>query len=193
MSFDTGISTGISLTKSLTGLKKVLGSLTLGGYDQSRFTPNDLSFSFASDQSRDLVVGIQSITSTNQNGTSNSLLPSGIVAYIDSTVPEIWLPVEACLAFENAFQLTYDKNSSLYLVDDDLHDSLVAQNATVSFTLGHTGTGGETINITLPYQSFDLDIMPPAKGVKSESRYFPLQRAKNDTQYTLGKTFFQEA
>lgn len=181
------------LTKSLIGLKKVLGSLTLGGYDQSRFTPNDLSFSFASNPVRDLVVGIQSITSTNQNGTSSSLLPSGIMAYIDSTVPEIWLPIEACLAFEKAFQLAYDKTSSLYLVDDDLHDSLIAQNANVSFTLGHTNTGGETINITLPYRSFDLQVTPPVAGVQSNSRYFPLQRAANDTQYTLGRTFLQEA
>lgn len=174
-------------------LKKVLGSLTLGGYDQSRFVPNDLSFSFAPSELRDLVVGIQSITSTQQNGTSSSLLPSGIMAYIDSTVPEIWLPVEACLAFETAFKLTYDKKSSLYLVDDDLHDSLVAQNANVSFTLGLTGTGGKTINITLPYHSFDLQVSPPVAGVESASRYFPLRRAENNTQYTLGRTFFQEA
>lgn len=174
-------------------LKKVLGSLTLGGYDQSLFTPNDLSFSFASDQLRDLVVGIQSITSTNQNGTSSSLLPHGIMAYIDSTVPEIWLPIEACQAFEKAFQLTYDSKTSLYLVDDDLHASLVAQNANVSFTLGHTETGGDTINITLPYRSFDLLVTPPVANVESNSKYFPLQRANNDTQYTLGRTFLQEA
>lgn len=138
-------------------------------------------------------MGIQSITSTYQNGTSSSLLPSGIMAYIDSTVPEIWLPIEACLAFEKAFELKYDKKSSLYLVDDDLHDSLVAQNANISFTLGHTGTGGETINITLPYRSFDLQVSPPVTGVDLASKYFPLRRAENDTQFTLGRTFLQEA
>lgn len=167
--------------------------MTLGGYDQSLFTPNDLSFAFASNENRDLVVGIQSITSTNQNGTSHSLLPSGITAYVDSTVPEIWLPIEACLAFEEAFQLTYDKKSSLYLVDDGLHNSLVAQNATVSFTLGRNSTGGEAFNITLPYRSFDLQVKPPVAGVASNSKYFPLKRATNDTQYTLGRTFLQEA
>lgn len=174
-------------------LKKVLGSLTLGGYDQSRFMPNDLSFPFAPNDLRDLVVGIQSITSIQQNGTTSSLLPSGIMAYIDSTVPEIWLPLEACLAFEKAFKLTYDTKSSLYLVNDNLHNSLLAQNANVSFTLGRADTGGETINITLPYHSFDLQVSPPVAGVASASRYFPLRRAQNDTQYTLGRTFFQEA
>lgn len=34
-------------------LKKVLGNLVLGGYDQSRFTPNNMSFSFAPDTDRD--------------------------------------------------------------------------------------------------------------------------------------------
>jgi hypothetical protein len=172
-------------------LKKVLGSLTLGGYDESRFTPNELKFSFAPDNSRDLVVGLQSIISTNTNGTVHSLLPSGILAYVDSTVPHIWLPVEACQAFEEAFGLTYDKESELYLINDTLHDALVAQNASITFTLGRLQTGGQTVNITLPYDSFDLQATPPF--VKKRTRYFPLQRAANDTQYTLGRTFLQEA
>jgi hypothetical protein len=29
--------------------------------------------------------------------------------------------------------------------------------------------------------------------VSNQTRYFPLQRAANDTQYTLGRTFLQEA
>lgn len=137
------------------------------------------------------MVGLQSIISTNTDGTVHSLLPSGILAYVDSTVPQIWLPVEACQAFEEAFGLTYDKESKLYLVNDTLHDTLVAQDASITFTLGHLQTGGQTINITLPYDSFDLQATPPF--AKKRTRYFPLQRAENDTQYTLGRTFLQEA
>lgn len=55
-------------------LKKVLGSLTLGGYDQSRFTPNNMTFSFAPDTDRNIVVGIQLIISTDQDGTKQDLL-----------------------------------------------------------------------------------------------------------------------
>ncbi len=174
------------------GLKKVLGSLTLGGYDQSRFTPNDLSFDFAQNQSRDLVVGIQSIVSTNANGTSSSLLPSGIPAYIDSTVAGITLPTEACQAFERAFGLTYDEKRKLYPVDDALHPALLEQNASVTFTIGQTtAAGGKIMNITLPYASFDLKATPPF--VNKTTNYFPLQRANDPTQYTLGRTFLQEA
>lgn len=173
------------------GLKKVLGSLTLGGYDQSRFTPNQLSFFLAPAKNRDLVVGIQAITSTAENGTSSSLLPTGVLAYVDSTIAEIWLPKEACQVFEKAFGLTYDEANNLYPVSDALHQALLAQNASISFTLGETGSGGQTINITLPYASFDLQATPPV--VSKTTKYFPIKRANNATQYTLGRTFLQEA
>lgn len=172
-------------------MKKVLASLTLGGYDESRFTPNDLSFEFAPDNQRDLVVGIQSITSTDQGGTTHNLLPSGILAYVDSTVPQIWLPSDACRAFEKAFGLTYNEVSKVYPVNDTLHKKLLAQNANITFTLGNTETGGKTVDIVLPYQSFDLQASTPF--VQNNTRYFPLQQADNETQYTLGRTFLQEA
>ena len=172
-------------------LKKVLASLTLGGFDQSRFIPNPLSISFAPDNDRDTVVGIQSIKATNQNGTTSNLLPHGILAYVDTTIPYIWLPLEACEAFEKAFGLTWDETSELYLVDDALHTHLLAQNATIEFTLGDGVSGGQTVDITLPYASFDLIAKYPL--VENTSSYFPLKRAANETQYTLGRTFLQEA
>ncbi|KAL8729178.1 MAG: hypothetical protein Q9166_004917 [cf. Caloplaca sp. 2 TL-2023] len=172
-------------------LKKVLGSLTLGGYDQSRFKANNMSFSFAPDTDRDIVVGIQSIISTDQDGTTHDLLPTGINAYVDSTIAQIWLPLEACRAFEKAFGLTYDPENNLYPVSNTLHKQLLAQNASIAFTLGNSDSGGQTIDIALPYDSFDLQAKPPFTA--NATRYFPLQRAANDTQYTLGRTFLQEA
>ena len=184
-------STELALTKRI-GLKHVLGSLVLGGYDSARYVPNDLSFTFAPDNSHDLVVGIQSINSIDKDGTSNDLLPSGgILAYIDSTVPYIYLPIDACQAFEKAFNLTYDNNSTLYLVSESVHNKLQAQNANITFTLGNTATGGKTVDITLPYASFDLTANWPL--TPNGSLYFPLKRADNQTQYTLGRTFLQEA
>ena len=171
--------------------KKVLGSLTLGGYDASRFVPNPHSFTFAPDNSRDLVVGIQSITFEAQNGTTSSLLPFGILAYIDSTIPYIYLPLEACKAFEKAFDLKYNATTQLYPVSDSQHADLIARNASIVFTLGDDVKGGDTVNITLPYDSFDLTATFPV--VEDSTRYFPLKRAANDSQYTLGRTFLQEA
>ncbi|KAL8716371.1 MAG: hypothetical protein Q9220_000278 [cf. Caloplaca sp. 1 TL-2023] len=172
-------------------LKKAQGSLTLGGYDTSRFTANNLNFTFADDVSRDLVVGVQSIKSSDASGRNRELLPESIYAFIDSTVPHIWLPRDACKAFEDAFGLIYDNSTDLYLVNSTLHDALKQRNPSISFILGNTVQGGDTVNITFPYASFDLEVSSPI--VSQPTRYFPLRRADNDTQYTLGRTFLQES
>ena len=175
-------------------LKQVYGSLVLGGYDSSLFTPNPLTFSFAGDDlSRVLQLNVQGITSKNQNGTISALLPSPIIANVDSSVAMISLPTPACKAFENAFGLNWDDKSQLYLVDDNLHSALLEQNASVTFTLSNRMTGGQTADIILPYKSFDLLIKPPYSGVNQSQRYFPLKRAANDSQNTLGRTLLQEA
>lgn len=164
------------------------GSLTLGGYDSSRFIQNNVTFTFGPDLSRDLVVGIQSITS---DAATSPLLSAGIYAFLDSLVPQIWLPVEVCHAFEKAFGLTYNDTAQLYFVNTTLHDKLVAQNANVTFKLGQSSTGGETVDIVLPYGSFDLSATTPL--AENATKYFPLRQAQNQSQYTLGRAFFQNA
>ncbi|KAL8681205.1 MAG: hypothetical protein Q9186_002663 [Xanthomendoza sp. 1 TL-2023] len=175
-------------------LKKVLGSLTLGGYDASRRPPNDtFTIALSPDVSRDLVVGLQSIEFSDAKTAGRQLLSEGIYTFIDSTVPHIWLPLDACRAFENAFGLTYDSATDLYLINSTLHDTLKQQNASVSFIIGNSiqQGGGASTNITFPYASFDLQL-DPSPIVPEPRRYFPLRRADNDTQYTLGRTFLQE-
>lgn len=163
------------------------GSLTLGGYDTTRFKPNNVSFAFGADFSRDLVVTLQSIT-YNSLGSS-PLLASSIDIFIDSLVTQLWLPVSVCQAFEQAFGLTWNATSQLYLIDDDTHNKLLQQNPTFTFTIAN-GTGS-TVEIAFPYAAFDLNITQPL--VNSSSRYFPLKQAQNSTQYTLGRVFLQEA
>lgn len=180
------------LLTQFVGLKGTLGSLTLGGYDASRFTPSSLSFGFAADTSRDLVVGIKSISMSQSAKPTINLLPTPILSFIDSTVPQIWLPVDACQEFERAFGISYDNATGLYLVNDTLHESLVARDASLTFTIATDITSDETVNITLPYASFALHVSYPI--VKNGSSiYFPIRRAENNTQYTLGRTFLQEA
>lgn len=173
-------------------LDSVYGSLTLGGYDSNRFYPNNLTFDFFEDISRDLSVNLQSITTSK--GSPSNLLPDGSISiFIDSTVPEIWLPESACAAFESAFGIEYNNNYNRYLVTATQREKLLAQNAQISFTLGTSVNGGETVDITLPYQAFDLQVQFPIVMNPNTSYYFPLQKAANDTQYTLGRTFLQEA
>lgn len=174
-------------------LKGVPGSLILGGYDQSQVTGSPLKFNFAQDVSRQLVVAVQSISwtpgSSSQGG--GNLLPSSILALVDSMVPQFYLPLEACQEFEKAFGLVWDATKSMYPVDGPLHDKLTQQNPRVTFALGNGLNGGETVSISLPYAAFDLTMSsPPAANA---TRYFPLLRAANSTQYTLGRAFLQEA
>jgi hypothetical protein len=166
---------------------KVFGSLTLGGYDASRFTENSLNFSMGVDISRDLLVAVQTITTG-----STSLLSAPIFALIDSLVPHIWLPLSACQAFERAFGLTWNETAQLYLVNDTLHTALTKSNPTVRFTIAPDATGGDSVAIDMPYGSFDLVASPPLVD-SGTSRFFPLRRADNDTQYTLGRAFLQNA
>jgi hypothetical protein len=171
-------------------LKGVLGSLTLGGYDAARFTPNNLSFPFSADDSRVLTVGLQTIMATNTLQGVMSLLPQGILSLIDSTVPEIWLPENACTIFEQAFGLQFDPHTNLYLVNDTIHSALQSLNPSLTFTLGNARSGGPSIEITMPYSAFDLQANWPI--YPNATNYFPLRRAANDSQYTLGRAFLQE-
>lgn len=169
-------------------LNKVLGSLTLGGYDSSRFVPNNVSFTFNEIDSRDLTVVIKGI-SVAAGGISTLLSTSSIAAYVDSTI-SLYLPMAVCKKFEAAFELTWSDEVQAYLVNDTLNDSLKAQNATVVFELGNWETD-QTVNISLPYAAFDLIAEYPL--MPNRTHYFPLVRATNDTQYTLGRAFLQEA
>lgn len=160
------------------------GSLTFGGYDGSRFQPNDLVITRGEDVSRDLLVGVQSTLSGSQN-----LLPTAINAFIDSTIAQIWLPEEACQCFEQVFGLVWDETTKLYLVNDE---ALASSNPTITFAIGSSTTSSDTININFPCSAFDLTAKAPLTA-NGTSKYFPLRRAANATQYLLGRTFLQQA
>ena len=136
---------------------RVFGSLTLGGFDSTRFVPNNVSFPFGTDISKDLLVGVRSITS---DASSSQLLSKGICTFIDSLAPHIWLPLEVCQTFEKAFGLVWNETSKLYLVTEDRHNKLVDLNPNVTFKLGPSLTDGDTVDIVMPYGSFDLTAKP---------------------------------
>lgn len=148
----------------------------------------------ATDISRDLVVGLQSITSTTMNESitqTESLLPSPILTFIDSTLPYIYLPLEACRRFEDALGLSWNKTAEMYWVNDTLHQALLNSNLSFIFTIADHKAGGSTVQIILPYASFDLEVKYPFEP--DTIRYFPLQQAVDESQYTLGRSFLQEA
>jgi hypothetical protein len=78
-------------------------------------------------------------------------------------------------------------------VDDLLHQTLLADNATITFSLGQKFSSNTTVDISLPYAALDLQAKPPYQGLNNASRYFPIRRAQKENQFVLGRTFLQEA
>lgn len=172
-------------------LKSVYGSLIFGGYDASRFTPNNVTFTMTGDNLRDIVVTVRSITSTTASGNT-TLMSTPEFVFIDSTVPELWLPTETCKEFEKALGIALDNTTGTYLVDDSTHQRLLELNPNITLTLANQKTGGGTIDIVLPYAAFDLNVTAPTLPNRT-SWYFPIMQASDPSQYTLGRTFLQEA
>ncbi|KAJ4358147.1 uncharacterized protein N0V89_002726 [Didymosphaeria variabile] len=168
---------------------KVLGSLVLGGYDSTRFRPNAVTFPFGSDQSFDFQVAVQSIATTLAD---DPLLDTGIIAYVSTLVPDIWLPESVCEKFEKAFNLTWDNATALYLMSTSLHQTLLEQDPSVTFTIGPEVSGGG-VTINMPYFNFYLTASTELTNASSSKMYFPLKRAANDSQYVLGRAFLQSA
>lgn len=142
------------------------------------------------------MVELAGLTANTTTRSNINLLPSptgNITLSIDTTVPELWLPKTICDAFEEAFGLVYDNKTGLYLVDDLLHETLKAQNPSVTFSLRQSHTSDQTVQITLPYGAFDLQAQRPYRGLNSTTRYFPLRSGKDESQWALGRMFLQEA
>ena len=167
-----------------------LASLTFGGYDASRFQPNNVSFTMTGDTTFDLVLALKSIKTTTANGTTLSVLSTPTRAFIDTTKPHMYLPPDACQIFAQAFNLQWVSEFGLYLIDPETHANNTAKNPSITFTLADLTSGGSTTDIVLPYASFDLTATFPY--VPETMRYFPLRPAHNASQVILGRAFFQE-
>ena len=140
---------------------------------------------------QELQVGIRSIIATNTlQGSYQALLSAPVIANIDSTVSQLWLPQETCDYFAEALGLTYDESRELYFINSTTHSKLQASKPSFTFSIG-SDTGGTTTNIVFNYDAFDLNVNIPLTNFTTP--YFPIRRAANDSQITLGRAFLQEA
>ena len=106
-------------------------------------------------------------------------------------MPEIWLPQTVADNFATALGLTYDENTDRYLINDTMHTQLKSLNPQITFILGNTAyNNGNNTNLVLPYAAFDQQIGWPIYN--TTQNYFPIRRAANDSQYTIGRVFLQE-
>ena len=118
---------------------------------------------------------------------------------IDSSTPYLWMPEAVCLQFEKAFGLTYDENLQLYTfgADSSIHENMVNWNISFQFMVTDLPGSSKSVSLTLPYAAFDLQLSYPYPGLNATessaaTNYFPLRKAANNTQYTIGRSFLQE-
>ena len=104
----------------------------------------------------------------------------------------MYLPIEACQEFEKTLGLAWNRTTEMYWVSETLHQSLLSKNLNFIFTIGDGIHGDPTVQIVLPYASFDLEVQV-ALPQDTTRYYFPLRQAVNESQYTLGRAFLQEA
>ncbi|KAI4605557.1 hypothetical protein J4E83_010550 [Alternaria metachromatica] len=105
-SLSYGYQAGASYRKT-----RIPASLVLGGYDLSR-SSEPLTVDINSDLSKALTVGLQDIIVTDSlNGTLSMVDNERILAPIDSSIPDMWLPKSVCDRFESAFGLEYHERS----------------------------------------------------------------------------------
>jgi hypothetical protein len=174
------------------------GSLTFGGYDSSLVNMDEaltgVNFTRLFN-GNELTLTVKSIKVGDQ--TSNS---TGLVAQLDSTVPDIWVPQPIYQLFEEKFDLQWNDDFDMYIVSEEQRDRLQAEDTSVSFELtASEPDSSRSVTITLPYSAFDHEVKFPLANITDGDttlHYFPLKRIPNYTtgfQIFLGRTFFQEA
>lgn len=192
------------------GLKSVPASLVLGGYDANRFEPHETSFTLNPNQDPEVSLNgitvtaaplVTSTVGTGWPGNSFTLLgPADAALYIiDSSTPYLWLPESICDQFEKTLGLSYDEDVQLYTFRKDLtrHATLVNWNLTFNFVIADLPGSPSSVSLSLPYAAFDLQLSYPYPGLNATpsstpTKYFPLRKATNSTQYTIGRAFLQE-
>nr|OQO09800.1 hypothetical protein B0A51_18163 [Rachicladosporium sp. CCFEE 5018] len=143
------------------------------------------------DNSRPLQIGLQQVQATGTIIGDVDLLPEGTFHFVDSTIPHTWLPQDAVNAFVSTFGPSYDSSTGLFLINDTVRERNLQAMPTLNLSFGASLSGGPTQTISLPYSAFDLQAGYPF--YENATNYFPIRVAHNDTQYTIGRKFFQEA
>ncbi|KAK7532016.1 aspartic peptidase domain-containing protein [Phyllosticta citribraziliensis] len=174
---------------------KVYGSLTLGGYDSSRFdNTTKVEGAFTDDPAQDFTVSLVSITTP----TFDLLTAQPTTTVIDSTLPYFYFPQDLCDKFSQKLGLTWNKTAGLYLLTEEQKNNLSTSVENMTFVLRDFSTQSEDSSLVpfvFPVSAFLLnaslnEISPRLSGW---SWYFPLKPAAVNTSPTLGRAFLQEA
>ncbi|KAG7104496.1 hypothetical protein HYQ44_015808 [Verticillium longisporum] len=210
---------GYTAGASYIGSSGVPCSLTLGGYDESRFTTHNTEFVLGQSGTTPvtLVRGISVTVPEDDTRPGNwegsgprilSNMSTSFTALIDSSTPFLWLPAQVCDEFADAFNLTYNDTLELYTFTDDQFNTFSSGWA-YSFTFslssfdntddfGHPLDTPGVVNITITAAAFAQVLRYPFMDKINYGDpsvpYFPLRRTDNTTDtFIIGRAFMQEA
>lgn len=191
-------------------LKSIPGSLTLGGVDTTRFTPNDISFTLNPNYYPEVAIQTVTVSSSQSQGlvalppnwNANPLRvmqPSMAALFtVDTSTPFLWMPPAVCDSFADALNLTYNSDLDLYMFSNVSSPQVLSDwGLSFTFTLANSVDSTSSAQLVISYDAFDLQLSYGFPNLditdgSSAVSYFPLRRANSSTQYTIGRAFLQE-
>lgn len=183
----------------------VQGSLTLGGVDTTRFASSNSWFTLASGYVPSVVLQSFQVTAAqtppNWNADLVSFMPRSEAAAftIDSSTSFLWMPESVCDNVAQALNLTWNSDIQLYtFANDTSPQDLAALDLEFIFTIANSTSSSNTTSVKVSYSAFNLQLSYPFPGLftaynETKVNYFPLRRANSTQQYTIGRSFLQEA
>lgn len=186
-----------------------IGSLTWGGYDQSRVLGDVGSFSLADGGQNNMIlslldvqIGVESgstpfnetsftgLLQLNSSESSNNDQPTNIIP----NVPYMYMAPETCAAIAQHLPVVLSSYTNLYIwnTTDPQFERIISSPSYLAFVLGTSGAANLTIKVPFKLLNLTLD----TAIVPTPHQYFPCQpfhAVDGSNHYILGKAFLQAA
>lgn len=179
-----------------------VGSLILGGFDQSRVSGDVGSFDTTGVGGEPLVnlidvtIGVETGGTPFNTTTIPSLFEAGgntsVLTSINPLVPYMFLPNGMCQTIARWLPVTFLPNVGLYAwnTNDYRYKAIITSPAYLSFTFEESETANLTIKV--PFSLLNLTLESPI--VAKPQPYFPCSPWNSpDAKYFLGRAFMQAA
>lgn len=181
------------------------GSLTIGGYDQSRVLGPVLSQPYAIDSLPidllDIGIGVADgelpFNFTSQAGllaSGNSSIRGSMRVTVDATIPYLSLLRSTCDAIAENLPVTFQSKYGLYFWDtaDPRYKTIVSSPSYLSFTFRLSNVISQNMTVKVPFALLNLTLTSPI--ISTPIQYFPCSPGQDATaKFYLGPAFLQAA
>ncbi|KFY16972.1 hypothetical protein V492_00981 [Pseudogymnoascus sp. VKM F-4246] len=181
------------------------GSLTIGGYDQSRVLGPVSSQPYSIDHLPidliDIGIGVGGGASpfdfSSQAGllaSGNSSIRSSMQVAVDATVPYLYLPQSTCDSITEHLPMTFQPKYGLYFWDtaDPQYKTIISSSSYLSFTFRLSSSVSQNITIKVPFSLLNLTLTSPI--ISTPTPYFPCFAGQAPGGiFSLGRSFLQAA